>query len=209
MKYKLKKPIDFDFLLSQLDACAQLGRFWNSNPARQPNESDKETKIQAFVFFLIKLASNPLGSNHFTDFQGDQSAWSCCNAPWRGFFPRNPLCSIVKFNVVVANDLRRLHQSATVHIPIADDNPETSFCSSDQVQTNQEHGLGEEEIQDTRGLSIEIENSFTTTELESMKSPFQVPYHDLVNGNPSAPALGEIQEGQSKFSAATQEIYQI
>jgi hypothetical protein len=190
--------------LAQLDVCVQLERFWISNPAQSPEQSEKESKIQAFTLFLTASANNAFQGG---EFQGDQSVMSCCKAPWRGCFPRNPLLSTIGLEVVRNDNAGPVNHLASAP-SIFGENPDAMVYRPEpvQVQIGPQEDI-ERNIKNRCVDRIENENAFRFTEpkfsgSESADFLFKHP-----GGIPSAPTLAEIQEGANQSSAAEIEIY--
>uniref|UniRef100_A0A7S0MSJ9 Uncharacterized protein n=1 Tax=Cryptomonas curvata TaxID=233186 RepID=A0A7S0MSJ9_9CRYP len=177
-----------------LDICVQLGRFWISNPAQSPLQSERDAKILTFVGFLKASAENSFQEN------GNKSVGSWYKAPWRGFFPRNPLLSTVKLEVVGDNNVRTINPRVSAPVPFPAENPEPVFYSQAQITQDSKNQI-KEEINNRSGERIEIETSLRPTEYKSTGADFM--FQPPV-GIPSAPTLEEIQEGSYQPSAACQ-----
>ncbi len=188
----------------QLDVCVQLGSFWNSNPAPNQQQSERESKIQTFVNFLKTSADNGFQGK---EFQGEKSVGSSYKAPWRGAFPRNPLLSTVRFEVVGDHGSETVNQLDSAPIQLSVENLPINLVTvpafhrgQDKITQDSQIQI-ENEIKNRSGERIESENSLRTTEYTSTGADFlfQPP-------TPSAPTLQQItgSEGQNQASAGYQ-----
>ena len=80
--------------------CIELGEHWRS-AGRQ--DADKQGQLEKCKQFLVKSANDSGGAFRSAEFRKRDSAWAWTAAPWRGWFPRQPLYSTAEIEVL---DLR-------------------------------------------------------------------------------------------------------
>ena len=182
-----------------MDVNVQLGRFWISNPAQSPQQSERGSKIQAFVDFLKASADNTFQGK---EFQGEKLVRSWYKSPWRGIFPRNPLLSTVKLEVVGDNNAGTINQFAAAPGQFTGENPEPVLYNQVQFTQDPKNQIAEN-IKNRYGERIETEISMSPIGYRSTGADFMF-QHPI--GIPSAPTLEEIQvqEGPYQPRAAYQ-----